>query len=437
MQQPDINVDPTAANADSGQGFLSQSVILTVCTALSAVFAAVYVKLTAHWLGLAGYGELTAVISLANICAFVFSPVETAVCKYAASFHGQDMRGALAYMTGRALRQLGGVAIVGAVLWLPLMPIVQSWLHLRHFMPLGWLGVFVAVSLPVWGMRGILRGQHRFLAYGINQVTESAVRLVAGFTMLVLASAVSGAVAGYAVGMASALALAFWQLHALRHTVPERASLTGAWSFSASLLFTYGYFLCLTNVDVLAAKHFLGPEEAGLYSAASVLARLIYLVATPVYQVLFSRVASLHAQGKSVHRLSLAVGIGLAASLFASLLLPWLGGDWLLWLFFSDKFIGGAPTLLILWLTTIVLVLESVVAFVLLGIEQAHGVWLLVIPCAAFVALLWHYHASSVEIAWCGLIASLAGAPILAVMLLLWSRPEAKSPEMVYPPETL
>src|SRR5205085_8537035 len=52
----------------------------------------------------------------------------------------------------------------------------------------------------------------------------------------------------------------------------------------------------LFNIDVVLAKHFLPPEQAGIYAAGSVLARVVYFLGLAIAGVMFPEVARLHAR---------------------------------------------------------------------------------------------------------------------------------------------
>src|SRR6202022_1201592 len=64
------------------------------------------------------------------------------------------------------------------------------------------------------------------------------------------------------------------------------------------------------NFDVLLAKHFLSNQDAGLYSAMSLLGKLLFFGTISVSVVMFPRVSAIHAAGQRGHRtvnLSLAL----------------------------------------------------------------------------------------------------------------------------------
>ena len=74
------------------------------------------------------------------------------------------------------------------------------------------------------------------------------------------------------------------------------------------------------DVDIVLARHYLSPSQAGIYAAGAVLARVVYFLGLTIAGVMFPEVANRHARDQShfhVVDLSLlflaAVGIVLAA----------------------------------------------------------------------------------------------------------------------------
>ena len=312
------------ANAGSPPkgGFWSQSALLMAANGLAAVLAAAYASLSGRLLGPEGYGPVAASLALAGLLALISGPLETGINKLAADFHGQGERGQLAALTFGSLRRLVIPVGVGMALWLSLSPIMRQALRFEGFGELAVLALYGAFSMLALVPRGVQRGDHRFLAYGLNLVFEAAARLACGAAAMLLGLGAAGTVGGYAAGMAAALGLGLWQLRDLKSAPPAPARAEHVYAFSLPLFIVYFYFLFVVSADVLVAKRVLPPAEAGIYGACNQLTRLLYLAATPIYQVLFSRVATARAQGMPTGRLKGSVTAAVAAALAVSNLAP-------------------------------------------------------------------------------------------------------------------
>jgi O-antigen/teichoic acid export membrane protein len=398
------------------RGFWSQSAVLIAANGLAAALAAAYASLSGRLLGPEGYAPVAASLALAGMFALILGPLETGINKLAADHHGRGERGRLASLTFGSLRRLALPLGVGLVLWLVVSPLVRRALRFEGSGELHALALYGAFSLLAVVPRGVQRGDHRFVAYGINLVFESATRLACGAAAMLLGLRAAGTVGGYAAGMAAALALALWQLRDLKSEAPAAAGAVRVYAFSPPLFIVYFYFFFVVSADVLVAKRVLSDVDAGLYGACSALTRLLYLAATPIYQILFSRVASARAQGAATGRLAASVTAVVAGGLALSNFLPWLWGGDLLTLVFGAKFAAAAPVLRIQWATTSLLVLQAVATFVLLGQERTRAAWTFVLPCALQALWLWKFHGDPVSISGSGLAAASAGMVVVGLL---------------------
>jgi O-antigen/teichoic acid export membrane protein len=398
--------------------FWSQSAVLIAANGVAAVFSAVYVSVTGRLLGPGGYANVAASLSLAQILLLFVGPLETGVSKFAADYHGGGERGRLATLTYGSLRRLALPLAVGLVAWLALAPLLRRELRYDSFAEVVMVPLYLVLSILACVPRGSQRGDHRFVGYGINQVVEAAVRLAGGAAAVTLGLGAAGALGGYALGMAAALALALWQLRDLRAVPRAPVDVGRIYAFSLPLFVVYFYFLFTMNLDVLVAKRALTAAEAGIYGGCSSLTRMLYLVATPVYQVLFSRVAALRARGLPTARLIGWVAGTVVVGLALAWLVPRLFGAEILTLIFGAEYAGGARVLQIQWLTTSVLVLQAVATFALLGGERTGGTWLLVLPCALLAGLLWRYHGTPTQIAFASLGAVASGLLVLGFLMV-------------------
>lgn len=404
----------------------SDSLPLLVASGLSALLSMVYAAISARQLNPEGFADVAASLSLSFFLLLPTGPIESGITSAAAEAYGAGNRGLLRIVQKDALRVVASWLTVGLLLWIPLLFFVRDWLHIRELSTLVALAAYVAASCLACVPRAILRGDHRFAQYAGNQVLESFVRVAAGVALIAAGLGAPGAIGGYAIGMIGALLLAHWQLRTLPPSTSDRSDFR-AKPTSLPLFVLYLYCLLLMNFDVLIAKRSLSAADSGLYAAASTLSRTLFLFATPVYQVLFSRVAAETAAGRSTAILVRRSLMGLAVVLALSSVIPFFLGELVLRLLLGAAFVEAIQPLRILWISCAFLALESTLAFAL--IAQGNGrilIWL-VIPSGVFVALIMVYSTSALSVAAVTLLSSILGGMFLLVLgrRVLSSEPRA------------
>ena len=392
---------------------------------VAAVFAVAYVASLGRLMPPAEYSVVAAALSLGYLGSLVVNPLEAGVAKAAAGYHALGEREKLATLLLGGLRRIRLLTLGLIVAWIPIGAAAAGWLHMGNPAALWWLGAFWVMSIPAAIVRGVMRGDHRFGTYGMTLVVEGLVRLPLGLAAVVAGTRAAGALFGYAAALTASVAVGLWYLRDVRALEDSPVALRSMFEASRPLFLTFMFLMFVVNADVIAAKRFLSAHDAGLYGAAATVARLIYVAATPIYQVLFSRVAALHAQKRSSRSLTVAAAGLLTILLVASFAIPWFAGEIILSLVLGKAYVAAAPTLRILWLATSLLVVEALAAFALLGTDRSRGTWGFPVVCGFMVLLLSRYHASPEQIALCNLAAVAAGLPVLLVMTSRGSQPRS------------
>jgi O-antigen/teichoic acid export membrane protein len=415
-----VHLDRSMRPLVSRTGILSHSFIVLVANVLSAGLSLLYVSFVSRNLGPAEYGNVTAAISLANISLLVLGPLSGTLIKFSARYHRDGDRTRLAGLAFDSLKQLALPLMFGVGLVAATTPILQHILHIDSPAVLLAFALFAAVSVLATVPRSVLSGEQRFPAFGANQVAEAAIRLVAGVAAVAIGLQAAGAMTAYAVGITAALVIGLCQLRHLLHVKREPLDIRALFAFSVPVLFLYSYYAFVTNIDVLVVKSQLTDTDAGLYGAASGLARLLFIAATPIYLVMFAHVSALDSKQDS-RRLAMQVLAILASGLIASLVVPWLLGEWILLLLFGEAYGGAVPLLRVMWITSSLLILQVAAGHYLLAAERLSKAWMFALPCALMAALMWRFHGSTIEVALCSLAGVSAGLILTGV--LFWRTP--------------
>ena len=218
-------------------------------------------------LGPDDFGALGALLGLVLIGNVVALGLQTVTARVIA-----DDRERLAEHAVPLYRLAAVSAIALGALTAAAAPALSALLHLEDERAL-WLLPVVLAALTVTGSQlGLLQGTERFRALSALYVLAAAGKVGGGLAGVLIGGTVTAAMAGTAAGAVIATGAGHLLVRPLtRHPVPgvERAHFTElAWAVYA----LFGFF-ALTNVDVLLARHYLTPHEAGLYAVGAVVAK--------------------------------------------------------------------------------------------------------------------------------------------------------------------
>jgi O-antigen/teichoic acid export membrane protein len=193
-----------------------------------------------------------------------------------------------------------------------------------------------AMVIPVpWGG---LQGLQKFGSLTFNLIINGGLKFALGILFVFLGLGVFGAMSAIALSYFITIFLSLLILgvglpkkEAIPHqkqdseeTNPTYISEVYQYFFPVGI--TLLCFMLLTNIDLILVKHFFTPIEAGYYSIAQMVGKIILFLPIPVVMVMFPKLSSLEGQEKkalSTLRQSLIIAVSLCTVAVAlSLLFP-------------------------------------------------------------------------------------------------------------------
>jgi O-antigen/teichoic acid export membrane protein len=217
-------------------------------------------------------------------------------------------------------------------------PLISSFLQISSngSIILFGVGLLFAMVIPVpWGG---LQGLQRFGSLALNLILNGGIKLGSGILFVLFGLGVSGALGAIALSYFLTTLLSVFMLGTYlpkeKIEPSHRPNLQRYdWSYFSEV---YPYFLpvgvtllcfmVLTNIDLILVKHFFTPMEAGYYSIAQMVGKIILFLPVPVVMVMFPKLSSLLGQEKKallILRQSLMIAVFLCGiALTLGLLFP-------------------------------------------------------------------------------------------------------------------
>lgn len=237
----------------------------------------------ARKLGPEGYGALASLLAILYVLNVAAESIQTVLARYASR---ETDPGRLHDLVRRALGK--GWKLAGGLLLLDLALAVPAARLLRIPVPLFLLfgsAVVGVCLLPV--LRGTLQGARRFGALGANMILEGGVKLGAGFALVAWGLGELGAVAAIGLAFGAAYLAALPGLRDL-WSAPRRESSTGdIYRYSLPVLVVTATVMGFYSLDVLLARAFFAPAEAGAYAVASFIGKTLLLGTAPIVKAMF------------------------------------------------------------------------------------------------------------------------------------------------------
>ncbi|KKM05759.1 hypothetical protein LCGC14_1750850 [marine sediment metagenome] len=351
-------------------------------------------------LGPAEYSVLTALLSLFMILSVPTQTIQTVVAKYAATFKAKKNNAKISYLLFRSLKKLSLVGILSFVLFTFASGLIASFLKIPSVAPVIALGSIVAIALVTPMGRGVLQGLQEFNYLGVSYIIDALLRLAIGILLVWLGFKATGALAASFFATFIALGFVFIPLKFLfgQKGKPVNFDSSEIYNYFWPVLITLLCFTTLTNVDIILVKHFFSPEQAGLYSAASLMGKIVLFFPAAFSMVMFSKTSELHAQNAdSKHILKkslLFVGSMCAAITISYFAFP----SFLISIVYGPQFIPGAHLLGLFGIAMCFFSLLNILLLYYLSVHQLRFIPVLVGATILQVTILWFVPLKPVQV---------------------------------------
>ncbi len=296
--------------------FFTSSALMVLGSNFANFLAFVYHLVIGRLLGPVHYGELAAVISLATMFSAIFTFLSTIVIKFASSAKSKTEEN---YIFSWFTQKSFLIALTLFVATLILSPIFSKFLHieLKSILIVPFFLFFSLLSLV---FRAFLQGLLKFYEMVLSLNAELLLRLILGVLFVYLGFSVFGAVLGIVISGTAGFFITFYFLKNykifLKNNKINIHKEILAYSLPA-FLFSLTSTSFLTT-DILLAKHFISPQDAGIYASLSTLGKIILYATVPIGAVMFPMVSKRFSKGQKYLKVFL---LSLFLTLVASMLI--------------------------------------------------------------------------------------------------------------------
>ena len=296
-----------------------------------------------HWfmirsLPSADYGHLNTLVALLAVISVPAGTVQTTVTRFSSFLRAENEPHQAVDLLRHFLLLMSIIALSFFLVILFASSFISSFLRISSPGSVILLGLGLAFSMVITVPSGGLQGLQKFGLLAFNYIVNGGLKFALGVFFVLLGWGVLGALGAVAVSSFVAAFLSFLMLMSCMQNekkllggVPDSK---GMKRFSVSEAYRYFFpvgtmllcFTVLTNVDIILVKHFFPPIEAGYYSIAQMVGKIILFLPFPVATVMFPKLSSSQGQGKkklSILRRSLMIaGVLCCGAIMLSLLFP-------------------------------------------------------------------------------------------------------------------
>jgi len=287
--------------------FIRHAGITMFGTQLAGVINLLFHLLMVRLLEVENYGVLNSLVVFTVFFSQLTAAIQPALAKFFAEEIALGRVDAAAATVKRAARDLG---LGGGILLVVFLAAAGPLARAQRIDTVGLfyiLGLAVAVHLPACLPPAFLQGVQKFSPLALLNISYALCKLVVGLGLVLAGAGVAGALSGYFFAPALMLLIGAGLIRGYfrRRSVPDvlpPPEMGAIYRYIIPTMLALLSFAVLTNIDVTLVKHLFSPLDAGYYSVAQMVGKIILFLPAAVAMVVFPKAASLKAlNSSSIH----------------------------------------------------------------------------------------------------------------------------------------
>jgi len=363
----------------------------------------------AKMLGPADYSILAVLMSIIYIISIPSEAIQTVITKYTSLFGASNSLGKIKDLFFRSLKKGIRLAFILFILLILLSFALSFLLNIDFWLlAITSLIIFLIFLIPI--SRGILQGRKKFGSLGLNLVIESFVKVILAIILVLAGWKIYGAIFAVIIGSAAAFLLTLISIKDILNANREREEFYKIYEANLPILIAMVSIVLMYSLDIIFARAFFTPQNAGEFAFVSLIGKLIIFVSASIGKALFPLSSEGFEKGKNTRSLfkkALLLVIGIA--MFALIIYYFFPTEIISIISLnSEQYLPGANLLFILGLSYAFLSISNIIILYKLSVNKmVKKAYLLVFFVIVEVVLLFMYHDNLIEFSLALLISNL------------------------------
>jgi O-antigen/teichoic acid export membrane protein len=309
------------------------------------------------------FGEMNALFSTMIIFSVPFASITNFLAKGISSSYALEQYQQANYLIIRSYKSL---LIVGAVLFLfgfSFSKLISDYLKISSMTPVLLLFALVFVSMIIPIHIGVLQGIQRIKDLSLLSAGSGFFKYAFCLVLVAFGLGLNGIMIGTILSSLLIGYVSFQPVarHLKKGQSPPSDNPYHLYAYAFPVLLANLALAILTQADIILVKYFFPPHEAGIYSSAAIIGKIVMYLPAAIVISLFPMVAYSRARSESTRSLILkSLGMTMVLSGSGALILYLFSGP-VVSFFFGDRFHSAVPLIGLFGLAMLPMALITIV----------------------------------------------------------------------------
>lgn len=357
----------------------------------------IYHLVFARVLGPQEYGTLAALYSILYITSIIPLSTSVSIVKFISGANGLEEK---RYIYSKINRFVFIVALIISLAIVVSTPFVSDFLKIADPVAILLIAPIVFFSLLALVNQSTAQGSLNFVGYTIPNLVSSVGKFGIGYILIVLGFMARGAMVGVLISVCFAYLASLFFVAQLRSgkVVNTNFRLKKFLRYSFPVLIQAISFTSIFTTDLILAKHYLDPHQAGIYAALSTLGKIIFFASSPIASTMFPIVSQRHARGESYSKIFQISLLLTAVISFGAAVLYWLIPSFIINTLYGEKYLEASNYLVWMGLFIAFYSLAYLLINFSLSFEKTKIVIVPLLASLVQVVLIYLFHSDILQI---------------------------------------
>lgn len=410
-----LNYLATLTQKLKGDDLARHSALMVTFSLLAAFFNYLYQLSMGILLTPVQYGTLFSLTSLFIIISVFATSLQTSITKFASKFKAENKLDRANYLWHFSLKRTFLLGLLFFLVLALVTPLLSDFLNIdNNWYPIVlFSSLLFAFALPV--NLGMLQGLQRFLHLGFTSSLWAFLKVAVAVLLVYVGFGIYGGLAAFIIAYVIVFFVTRLLLRDLAEVGNEKFEVSGLSSYAGLAFIAILSFTMLTNIDVVLVKHYLSPENAGNYSAISVMGRVALYAPIGVATAMFPKTSELF-ETKTVHLPMLRKAMVFTLLLTgAVVIIYWLFPEFIVNFVFGGRYPMAVPYLFKYGLAMALFAFCSLLVSYFLSVNQTKIVYSLLGAMLLQITLISLFHSSIAQLVdimlTCGILCTVSLLP--------------------------
>lgn len=266
---------------------------------ITAVLNYLYHLFMGRMLGPYEYGILGSLFALIYIATTATGAFNLTISKYTAQFKGKEKESEVKYLVSRALKKVSVYGIIILAIYVLLSQFIASFMNLESATGVVIVGVAAFFMFISSILSGTLNGFQKFVWQNASSISSVIIKFSLAVILVAFGFGVNGALGAVLLGTVMGIAVSSIPLKkTFKKTKSESFDARPLYKHLVLIFIGLVFPILIITLDQVLVKHFFISDDAGLYAAAGMIAKIIWFGSGFLIGPLFPKIVSLKARKK-------------------------------------------------------------------------------------------------------------------------------------------